>query len=227
MGITADCQLHVLGDVHLDHGGLVVHNVPDRNNDLVDVFLVDQFAVLETLDHVVDKLLCHLVLFQAHAVVGGIDSHRVDIETLGGGQLIADFDSGEEGELAHNLLALDKLELGILVIGGNLDAGLEVLDGFLGVQDGGVGGSAAVVGLDMMEGFRLATALVCDLSEEGNGKAATVSATVRTYLDEARVELNGFCGIANGISVCFCLEMGLCDGCKKSLLVVTRPIQEA
>ena len=162
MGITADCQLHVLGDINLNHGRLVVHNVPDGDNDLVNVFLVDQFAVLETLDHIVDKLLCHLVLFQAHAVVSRIHGHGVDIEALGGGQLIANFNSGKEGELAHNPLALNQLELGILVIGGDLDAGFEVLDGFLGVQDSGIGGSATVVGLYMMKGHRLATSLVCD-----------------------------------------------------------------
>lgn len=209
--ITADCQLHVLGDVHLNHGGLVVHNVPDGNNDLIDVFLVDQLAVLEPLDHVVDKLLCHLVLLQAHAVVGSIDGHRIDIETLGGGQLITDFDSGEEGELAHDLLALDQLELGILVIGGDLDAGLEVLDGFLGVQDGGVGGSATVVSLDKMEVLILATTLVCDFSQERMARLWHHQSRLGTYLDKARVELNGFGGIANSISVCFCLEMGLCD----------------
>lgn len=211
MCVTADGQLHVFGDVHLNHGGLVVHNVSDGDNDLVDVFLVDELAVLEALDQVVDELLCHLVLLQAHAVVGGIYGHGIDIEPIGGGQLIADFNSGEEGELAHNLLALNKLELGILVIGGDLDAGLEVLDGLLGVQDGGVGGSATVVGLDRMEGFRLATARVCDYFSREGDKGAAVSARTWTYLDKAWVKLNGFCGIANSISVCFCLEMGLCD----------------
>lgn len=158
MGITANCQLHILGDVHLNHGGLIIYNVSDGDDDLVNVFLVDQFAALEALNHVVDKLLCHLIPFEAHAIVRSIHCHGLDIEALSSRQLIPDFDSGEEGELAHNLLALNKLELGILVIGGNLDASLEILDGFLGVQDGGVGGSATVVGLDRREGFGLATA---------------------------------------------------------------------
>lgn len=69
----------------------------------------------------------------------------VNIESFSCRGLLADFDGGEEGELAHDLLALDEFELGILITGVDLDTGLEVLDRLLGLQNGSIGSSATVV----------------------------------------------------------------------------------
>lgn len=71
--------------------------------------------------------------------------NTVNIETLSGGGLVTDLDGGEESKLAHNLLALDELELGILIAWVYLDARLEVPEGILGLENGGIGSSAAVV----------------------------------------------------------------------------------
>lgn len=45
-------------------------------------------------------------------------------------------------------MAICQLQLRILVPGVDLDAGLEVLDSLLGLEDGGIGGGTAVVCLD-------------------------------------------------------------------------------
>jgi len=50
--------------------------------------------------------------------------------------------------LAHNLLALSELLLGIAVVRVELDALPEVLDGIFGPQDGGIGCRAAIVSLE-------------------------------------------------------------------------------
>ena len=66
--VTANSDLLALVNMRLDHGGFVVANVLDGQDDLVDVFERKLLALLETLDDVVDKLLCHLVS-QLHTVV--------------------------------------------------------------------------------------------------------------------------------------------------------------
>lgn len=145
--VAADGQLDIVRDRHLHHGRLVVHDLLNRQKDLVDIFLVDLLAVLEPLGHVVDKLLCHLLL-EPHAVVIRLYRDRVDIKALGRGGLVADLDGSVEGELADDLPALVELELGVLVVRVELDALFEVLDSVLGSDNRGVGKATAEPSLE-------------------------------------------------------------------------------
>jgi hypothetical protein len=61
VSVTTDSELHVAGNLDLNHGGLVVYELLDLDDDLVDVFPVDLLARLETFNHIIDELLCHLV----------------------------------------------------------------------------------------------------------------------------------------------------------------------
>ena len=153
MRISAYCQLHILGNVDLNHGRLIVNNFLDGDDNLVDVFFVERLAVLEALNHVVDKLLCHLAS-QTGAIVGVVHMYRFNVEALGGRGFISNLDGSIKGLLANNLLGLDQLELRILVAGVDLDASLEIPEGFLVVQDSRIGCGATVVGLMVHEGLR-------------------------------------------------------------------------
>ncbi|CRK35665.1 hypothetical protein BN1708_001297 [Verticillium longisporum] len=70
--------------------------------------------------------------------------------TLSSRGLVADLDSGKEVKLSHNLLALVKLQLGILVIGVDPDTFPKVLESLLGPNDGGVGQASSEVRLDKL-----------------------------------------------------------------------------
>jgi hypothetical protein len=61
VSVTTDSELHVAGNLDLNHGGLVVYELLNRDDDLVDVFPVDLLTRLETFNHIIDELLCHLV----------------------------------------------------------------------------------------------------------------------------------------------------------------------
>ena len=56
MCVTADGYLLALFDLCLDHGWLLVDDFCDSQNNLEDVFSMDSLSVLESLDHVVDKV---------------------------------------------------------------------------------------------------------------------------------------------------------------------------
>ena len=131
VSVTTDSELDIAGDFNLDHGGLVVHKILDGDDDLVDIFAVDLLACLETLNHVVNELLGHLVA-QSHTIISWLDSHRFQVETLGRGWFIANLDSSKESQLSHNLLAFFQLESSILVVGVEGDACLKIIDGVLG-----------------------------------------------------------------------------------------------
>lgn len=114
MSVTAYGESDILGDLDLDHSRLIIDQLRDGQYNLVDVLLVYLLAVLESLYHIIDELLCHFAS-EFHTIVVSIDSDRVHIKALGRRWPICNLDSGEEIELAHNLLALDELEFGILV----------------------------------------------------------------------------------------------------------------
>lgn len=145
VSVAAHRELDVVGDGHFHHCRLVVDNLLDGQDDLVDIFPVDLLAVLETLNHVVDKLLRHEVALEASSVVVGVDSHVLEVQAFCGRGLIADLDGGKEGHLPHNLLALLELEACILVAGVELDALLEIVNGLLGAEDSCPGETATVV----------------------------------------------------------------------------------
>lgn len=138
VGVATDCELDILGDINLDHGRLIVYNLLDGDNDLVDVLAVKELASLEPLDHVVNEFLCHGVS-QPYTIVVILNNHRVQIKTSGSGRFVTNFDSGKEGELAHNLLAFFQFKSGILVVRVKPDTFLKVFDGFFRPEDGGLG----------------------------------------------------------------------------------------
>lgn len=59
MCVTADGHLDIVGDLDLNHGVLLIDNLPDGKDNLVDVLAVDLLAGLKPLRHVIDKLLSH------------------------------------------------------------------------------------------------------------------------------------------------------------------------
>lgn len=146
MSVAADCELHIVRNLNLHHRGFVIDKLLHSQYDLVDIFPVYLLAILEPLCHVINELLGHLVA-ELRAIIVWLDSHGGHVETIGGGRGIGDLDGSEEVKLAHDLLALDELELRILVSGLDLGARLEILESVFGPQDGGVGDGAAVVSL--------------------------------------------------------------------------------
>lgn len=102
--ITTDSQLHIVGDLYLHHGGFVVYELLDGQNNLIHVLAMDLLASLEALSHVVNELLCHL-LAESHTVVIILHRHAIKVESLSRRGLVAHLDSGEKGQLPHNLLA--------------------------------------------------------------------------------------------------------------------------
>lgn len=194
MSVAAYCELHIVRDLDLHHRGLVIDKLFDSQYDLIDIFPVYFLASLESLRHVVDELLSHLVA-ELHTIIVRLNSHGSHVETIGGGRGIGDLDRSEEIELAHNLLALDELELRILVSRLDLGARLEVLEGIFGSQNGGMCNGAAVVSLET--GFLSARGAL-DLE---NGKA--------TDLDKGWVQIDRLCRILNRIAVCLCLQICL------------------
>ena len=61
VGVTTDSHQLALGHLGLHHGWLLVDNILHGQDDLESVLPVNLLAVLESLNHVVDELLCHLV----------------------------------------------------------------------------------------------------------------------------------------------------------------------
>lgn len=163
VGVAANRKLDIVWHLHLDHRRLIVDDLLNGKEDLVDEFLVDLLAVLKPLDHVVDELLRHLI-FNLYTIVVWFDGDRVKVETFGRRRLIANFDSSIKVELAHNLLALGKLNLGIFVVGIQSRAFLEVLQGILGFQDGSIGDGAAEISLGGMHIRNVDVATVSSLN---------------------------------------------------------------
>ena len=82
--VTADGDLLTLGDLCLDHGGLLIDKLGDGQDNLEDVFSVNRLAVLEPLSHVVNELLSHNTVFETSAIVAVVNKHVIEIEALGG-----------------------------------------------------------------------------------------------------------------------------------------------
>lgn len=147
VSIAADCQLVILGHLHLDHCGFLVDNVLDSKNDLVNVFARELLPILESLNHVVDEFLSHLVS-KLRAVVAGFDSHLIEIETLSGRGCFRDLDGLEKSISLDELLTSIELNLGDLVVWILLDDYLPVVDGIAVFEYGGVSDRSSVVCLD-------------------------------------------------------------------------------
>lgn len=137
VGIAADGELDVIGYCDLDHCRLFVHNLLDGNDDLVHKFLVDLLPVLEPLDHVIDELLCHLIL-DLHAIIVWLDRDGINVQTFGSRGFVANLNGSIEVELSDNLLAVGELELGILIVGVELGDQLEVTKSIFWLENGSV-----------------------------------------------------------------------------------------
>lgn len=88
--------------------------------------------VLEALDHVVDKLLRHLIS-QADAVVVIVDFDRIDVQVLERGGWLPHLDRFLELDPTDELLAFCKSQFGIAVVGLSPDNGFEVFEGLFGI----------------------------------------------------------------------------------------------
>ena len=62
MRVTTDCDFMALLNVVLDHGGLLLDNVHDGDDDLVDVLLSQLLSILKSLNHVLYEFEGHLIL---------------------------------------------------------------------------------------------------------------------------------------------------------------------
>lgn len=144
VSITADSQLHIFGNLNLDHGWLLVDKLLNGKNDLVNIFSVNFLAGLESLCHIIDELLGHGIA-KSSTVVVRLNSHRVQIKSFGGRWLIPNLDSCEEGHLSHNLLAIFELEPGIFIPGVDLDTLLEVVNGIFWSKNRCLGQASSVV----------------------------------------------------------------------------------
>jgi hypothetical protein len=123
--ITANRQLNVIRDLHLHHGRLVVNYLLHGDDDLVNVFLVDLLASLESLNHVIKELLCHLIP-KLDTIIVWFDGNGIDVEAFCRRGFVCKLDGGKEVLLSHDLLALGQLDFRILVARVEFDAILEV-----------------------------------------------------------------------------------------------------
>lgn len=146
MSVTADGDRRALGHIVLNHCRLVVHQLLDREDDLVNVFFVKPLPVLESFNHVVDKLLGHLIA-QPRAIILFIDGHVLQVQALRSRRRILDLNGLEESIALDNLLAFGVLKLGIPVRGILLDDNFPVTQCIAMVEDGRVGDGSTVVGL--------------------------------------------------------------------------------
>ena len=146
MGVSANSNLLAFGDVVLDHGWLLLHNIHDGDDDLVDVLLCQLLSVLEPLNHVLDELQCHLV-FELCAIVGSVHHHMFQIEALGSRWRIFDFDGFEEGISLDDLFTFDHAQLRVGIVGRLLDDELPVAESFAVLENGSVRRGATVESL--------------------------------------------------------------------------------
>ena len=61
MGISTNGDFLAVFDVHFHHGRFLLDEIHHSQDDLVDVYLCQLLAVLETLNHVLDEFQCHAI----------------------------------------------------------------------------------------------------------------------------------------------------------------------
>jgi hypothetical protein len=125
MSISADRNSLPLFYLHLHHGRLIVHELLDRQYDLEHIFLRQLLPILESRDHVVNELLCHL-LAQLHTIVALLQRHMLQIQALGRTGRIFDLNRLEERIPLDHLVALDHAHARRRVLRGLLDHQLPV-----------------------------------------------------------------------------------------------------
>lgn len=132
MCVTAYCQLRTLIHSNLHHGRFRLRDVKYVLDDLERIFSVDLLPVLETINHVIDELLCHF-LVQPDASVAIVDRDRVDVEVLKHRGRVGDLDSLLEFDPTNPFFTVDQLQFCVSVARFLLDDDLEVFDGGLGI----------------------------------------------------------------------------------------------
>jgi hypothetical protein len=158
MCVTADGDLVSIFDVMLNHRGLFSGDVHDCQDDLVGVLFGNLLAGLESLDHVFNKLECHLVT-QLCAIVSALQDHVVDVKTLCNGRCVVNLDGLQEGVALDDLLAFYHAQLRGRIIRSLLDNELPIPQSIAMLQYQSIGRGTAVVGLDVI-GIEL-NRLVC------------------------------------------------------------------
>ena len=78
MGITAHGELVVFFYLHLDHGCFIFHDILDRQYYLEHVFLMYLLPAVESLHHILNKFLRHLLL-QTNAVIIFFHDYAINI----------------------------------------------------------------------------------------------------------------------------------------------------
>ena len=108
MRVTTDSQFSALVHPDLDHCRFCVDNLLHCLDDLEHIFAVDLLPILKALDHIIDKLLCHLIS-QSDTIVLIIHGDGVDVQTLESRRLIANFNRFLEFHATDQLLAFGQL----------------------------------------------------------------------------------------------------------------------
>lgn len=137
MRVTANRQFLARIHSNFHHCRLGVHEILYSLDYLEDILAVDLLAILEPLDHVIDKLLGHFVP-EAHTVVAIVDLHRIDVQPLECRWRFGNLNRLLEFYTANQFLTICQLKLRIAVAGLAFHHSLEILEGRLVVENGRV-----------------------------------------------------------------------------------------
>ena len=137
MRVTANSQMGTLVHPNFHHSRLRINKVIDGLDNLEGILAVYLLSVLEPFNHIIDKLLRHLIP-EFNTVIAVINLHRIDIEFLKRRRRIRNLNRLLKLQPTHKLLALCKLQLRIPVIRFPLDNSLEILQRIFIVQDSGI-----------------------------------------------------------------------------------------
>ncbi|PYI09976.1 hypothetical protein BO78DRAFT_11064 [Aspergillus sclerotiicarbonarius CBS 121057] len=209
MRITANRQPLALLHTNLNHRRLRIDQILDSLDYLERVLAMDLLAGLEPLDHIVNELLCHFLL-QPRTIIASIHSHGINIQVLKSGRRVADLNRLLELQPTDQLLALAQLQLRIAVVRLPLNHGLEILQGVLVVQDGGIRKGSSPVSLDKL-------AMVTQ----------PASPAPSTNLSIVGVELQRLGGIHDRKAICFKFDMCLTQTPSASSHLYNQPTPSA
>lgn len=79
--VTTHCQFIPLFHPDLNHRRFRIDKIPNRLDNLEHILAVDLLPVLEPLDHIIDKPLCHFVP-NPDTVISIVHRHRIDIQVF-------------------------------------------------------------------------------------------------------------------------------------------------
>lgn len=105
MCVTTHCQFIPLFHPDLNHRRFRIDQVSNRLDDLEHVLAVDLLPVLEPLNHIIDKLLCHFLL-KPGTIISIVHRHRIDIQIFESRRRIANLNRLLEFHTTDELLAV-------------------------------------------------------------------------------------------------------------------------